>query len=69
VKPSHLDHLLDMVAMFKQERGHELGLKRTIKKKKPQEEATQPQNGYNVNEGINPFKMGDNDQQKQQKLN
>jgi hypothetical protein len=38
VKPSHLDHLLDMVAKFKQERGHEFGVKRITKKKKFQEE-------------------------------
>jgi len=40
VKPSHLDHLLDLVAKFEQERGHELGVKRTTKKKKFQEEVT-----------------------------
>jgi len=27
VKPSHLDHLPDMVAKFEQERRHELGVK------------------------------------------
>jgi len=33
VKPSQLDHLLNMVAKFEQERGHELGMKMTRKKK------------------------------------
>jgi hypothetical protein len=37
VKPSHLDHLPDMVAKFKQERGHKFGVKRITKKKKIQE--------------------------------
>ncbi len=30
----HLDHLLDMVSKFEQDRGHELGMKKTQKKKK-----------------------------------
>ncbi len=29
-----LDHLLDMVSKFEQDRGHELGMKKTQKKKK-----------------------------------
>jgi hypothetical protein len=60
VKPSHLDHWLDMVIKFEQERGHELGVKRTRKKKRILEETTQPQITSSVDEGINPFKVGEN---------
>jgi hypothetical protein len=35
MKTVHLDHLLDMVVKFEQEKGHELRVKRTQKKKKP----------------------------------
>jgi hypothetical protein len=48
MKPTHLDHLLDMVNKFKQERGHELGMKKTQKKKKDPFA-----NGLNVDEDIN----------------
>jgi hypothetical protein len=34
MKPTHLDHLLGMVANFEQEKGHKFGVKRTWKKKK-----------------------------------
>ncbi len=36
MKLVHLDHLLDMVVKFEQEKGHELKVKRTQKKKKTQ---------------------------------
>jgi methanogenic corrinoid protein MtbC1 len=42
VKLSHLNHLLDLVAKFEQEKVHELGVKRIRKKKRPQKEVTQP---------------------------
>ncbi len=48
MKPTHLDHLLDMVNKFKQERGHEFGMKKTWKKKKDP-----PRNGLSVDEDIN----------------
>jgi len=57
VKPSHLNHLPDLVAKFEQEKAHELGVKRTRKKKRLREEVTQP-NCQSVDEGINPFKVG-----------
>jgi hypothetical protein len=47
MKPTHVDHLPDMVNKFKQERGHELGMKRTWKKKDP------TANGLSVDEDIN----------------
>jgi hypothetical protein len=42
VKPSHLNDLLDPVAKFEHKKAHELGVKRTRKKKRPREEVTQP---------------------------
>ncbi len=50
MKLVHLDHLFKMVNKFEQEQGHELGLKRTQKKKKDP-----LVNGLNVDEGVNPF--------------
>jgi hypothetical protein len=35
MKFAHLDHLSNMVSKFEQDRGHELGIKKTRKKKKP----------------------------------
>jgi hypothetical protein len=47
MKSSHLDHLLDMVAKFEQDRRHELGGKKDKgkkkKKKKPSKGRNQPQ--------------------------
>jgi hypothetical protein len=34
MKPNHLDHLPEMVNKFEQEWGHELGVKKTWKKKR-----------------------------------
>lgn len=34
MKPNHLDHLSEMVNKFEQEWGHELGVKKTSKKKR-----------------------------------
>jgi hypothetical protein len=48
MKPTHLEHLQKMVNKFEQERGHELGVKSTWKKKKDP-----PANGLNVDEDIN----------------
>jgi hypothetical protein len=53
-----------MVTKLEQKRGHELGMKRTRKKKKILEETTQPQITSSVDEGINPFKVGENMQEK-----
>jgi len=53
-----------MVMKFEQERGHELGVKRTRKKKRILEETTQPQITSSVDESINPFKVGENMQEK-----
>jgi hypothetical protein len=33
MKLAHLDHLLNMVSKFEQDRGHELGMKKTSPKK------------------------------------
>jgi hypothetical protein len=33
MKPTHLDHLLDTIAKFEQERGHKLVVKITFKKR------------------------------------
>jgi hypothetical protein len=44
----HMDHLLDMVNKFEQERGHELEMKRTWKKKR-----VPHANGHSVDEDIN----------------
>ncbi len=46
MKLVHLDHLQKMVNKFEQDRGHELGMKRTLKKKDP------PTSGLNVDEDI-----------------
>jgi hypothetical protein len=35
MKLAHLDHLSNMVSKFEQDRGHELGMKKTRKKKTP----------------------------------
>jgi hypothetical protein len=49
MKLAHLDHLLEMVNKFKQEKGHELvGVKKTWKKKRPLV------NNLNVDEDTNP---------------
>ncbi len=49
MKPAHLDHLLEMVNKFKQEKGHELvGVKKTWKKKRPLV------SNLNVDEDTNP---------------
>ncbi len=34
MKLAHLDHLSNIVSKFEQDRGHELGMKKTRKKKK-----------------------------------
>jgi hypothetical protein len=47
-KHAHLNHLLEMVSKFEQEKGHELGVKRTRKKKRDP-----PINNLNVDEDIN----------------
>ncbi len=44
MKPTHLDHLLDIVVKFEQERGHKLVVKRTLKK-------IAPKIGLNVDDG------------------
>jgi hypothetical protein len=46
-----------MATKFEQERGHELGVERTRKKKRILEETTQPQISSSVDEGIKPFKV------------
>jgi hypothetical protein len=53
-----------MVTKLEQKRGHGLGMKRTRKKKKIIEETTQPQITSSVDESINPFKVGENIQEK-----
>jgi hypothetical protein len=54
-----------MVTKLEQERGHGLGMKRTRKNNKILEETTQPQITSSVDEGINPFKVGENMQEKE----
>jgi hypothetical protein len=56
-----------MVGKFKQDRGHELGIKRTQKKKKNLKRKKPTTNPLIVNKGINPFKMGESVQQNQPK--
>lgn len=48
MKLAHLDHLPKIVNKFEQERGHELGVKKTRKKKK-----NPPTSSLHVNEDIN----------------
>jgi hypothetical protein len=50
IKLAHVDHKLDMVAKFEQEKGHELGIKKFWKKKN-----NPPTIGLNVDEGIKPL--------------
>lgn len=49
MKPTHLDHLLEMVNKFGQERGSQTYNEEKLKKEDP------PTNGLSVDEGINPF--------------
>ncbi len=48
MKLAHLDHLPKMVNKFEHEKGHELGVKRTMKKKRDP-----PTNNLSVDEDIN----------------
>jgi hypothetical protein len=54
-----------MVAKFKQDKGHKLGVKRT--KKNPFRKGNSNINHPSVNEGTNLFKVGQSKQQNQQK--
>lgn len=57
VKPSHLDHLFEMVTTFKQTKGHELGVKKTMETNSRGSDPTTK--CISVDKGVNPFEVGE----------